>query len=410
MKTAKLLLTVMVGVMLLGAVALAEENAPGERKRQRTKAGRGGDRRQRMRERGDFQKNTLERMTKNLDLTADQQKQIKQILDTHKQAVENWMKENGENLKSLREQFRKARKEKDTEAAKALRKKMAESTKGRRELRETMRKQIDAVLTDKQKAKAKTMMRQGRRAVIGAHMVRRALGQVKLTDEQKAKIKKIVDETQASAGKVKSAKEKNELWQKALKTIKSDVLTKEQVKKFEEAMLRMGRRYGRMRLGADLNLTDDQKAKAKKIRETYRDKIKNAKPEERWELIKKMRGELESILTDEQKAKAKKHRERNMRRFREGVAGVLDLTDDQKAQGKKIRESYRDKIKNAKGEERRELIKKMQDELESILTDEQKAKVKKHREERNKRWENRKERRRGRRGRRGPVEENDKDE
>jgi Spy/CpxP family protein refolding chaperone len=407
MKTAKLLLTVMVGVMLLGAVALAEENAPGERRRQRAKAGR-GDRQQRRQARGEFRKNIFERMVKELDLTADQQTQVKQIFDTHNQAIENWMKENGENVKSLHEQIRKARKEKDTEALKSLRKKMAEAMKGRRELREARRKQIEAVLTDEQKAKAKEMMRQGRRAVIGAHMVRRALGQVKLTDKQEEQIKKIVADTKAEAEKTDASKGKGELWRKAIETIKSDVLTKKQAKKFEEATHRMKRRQGRMSLLAHLDLTDDQKAKSKKIREKYQDKIKNAKGEERWELVKKMREELESILTDEQKAKAKKHRERNMRRFREGVAGVLDLTDDQKAQAKKIRESYRDKIKDAKPEERRELFKKMQGELESILTDEQKAKVKKHREERKERWQNRQERRQGRRGRRGPAED-DKD-
>ncbi|MCK4627082.1 MAG: Spy/CpxP family protein refolding chaperone, partial [Phycisphaerae bacterium] len=290
MKTAKLLLTVMVGVMLLGAVAGAEENAPGERKQRR------------MQNREEARKGRLERMVKNLDLTADQQTQVKQILDTHHQAIENWMKENGENLKSLREQFREARKEKDAEALKALRKKMADSMKGRRELHAALRKQIEAVLTDEQKAKAKKMMGQRHRAVIGARMVRRALGQVGLSDEQKEKVKKIVADTQKSACKVETPKEKGELWQKAVKTIKSDVLTREQVKKFEEAMQRMGRRHGRMRLLAALDLTDEQKAKGKKIREKYQDKIKDAKGEERWELIKKMREELESILTDEQKA------------------------------------------------------------------------------------------------------------
>ncbi len=402
MRTVKLLLTVMVGVVLLGAPALADENAPGERKRQRTKAGRTGDRRQRTRARKEFQKNTLERMTKNLDLSADQQKQVKQILDTHRQAVENWQKENGEDLKSLREQFRKARKEKDAEALKALRKKRADSTKGRRELYATMRKQIEAVLTDEQKAKAKTMMRQGRRAVVGVRMVRRALGQVGLSDEQEVKIKKIVADTKAAADKAKTPKEKGELWQKAIKTIKSDVLTEEQVKKFDAAMQRMGRRYGRMRLAADLNLTDEQKAQGKKIREKYQDKIKNAKGEERLELIKKMREELESILTDEQKAKAKKHRERNRKMFRNRVGNALGLTDEQKEQMEKIEAKYRDKIKEAQGEERRELVKKMREEMSTVLTDEQKAKAKERREERKKRWQKRRGRNKGPGGRRRP--------
>ncbi len=400
MKTAKLVLAVMVGVVLLGSVALAEEGAPGDRKQRR------------MRVREEARKGRLERMVKDLDLTAEQQKQVKQILDTHQQAIENWMKENGEDLKALREQMRKARKDKDHEALKGLRKKMADGTKGRRELHAALRKQIDAVLTDKQKAQAKKMRYQRYRAVIGARMVHRALGQVNLSNEQKEKVKKIVADTKTAADKAKTPKEKGELWQKAVKTIKSDVLTKEQAKKFEQALLRMRRRQRQMSLFGALNLTEDQKAKSKKIRETYREKIKDAKPEERRELIKKMREELESILTDEQKAKAKKHRERGRKMFRNRAANALGLTDKQKEQMEKIEAGYRDKIKKAGPEERRELIKKMREEMSGVLTDEQKAKAKERREEQRKRWQNRRGRNEGRRGRGrrgggGPAEDND---
>lgn len=365
MKTARLVMAVMIGVVMLGSAALAEEGDPVERKRQR------------MRVRQEARKDHIERVLKELNLSAEQQTQVKQILETHRQAVENWLKENGEDLKTLREQMRKARKEKDHKALKGLRKKMADGMKGRRELQKSLRKQIEAVLTDEQKTKAKEMMRRGHRAVIGARMVRRALGQVGLTDKQEEQIKKIVAETQSSACKVESPKEKVELWQKAVKTIKSDVLTKEQAKKFEQSMNRMRRRYGRMMLMTGLNLTDEQKAQAKKIREKYHDKIENAEPEERWELMKKMREELESILTDEQKAKAKKHR-RRMFQGRGDWAG-LNLTDEQKAQAEKIREDYRNK-------------------MDSILTDEQKAKVKERHEGRRKRWQNRRGRNGGRRG------------
>lgn len=306
MKTVKLVLVTMVGVMLFGASALAEEGAVGEQKRPRMEA------------RKQFQHNLYERLVKELNLTADQQAQVKQILDTHRQAVENWQKENAEELKSLREQMDKARAEKDTETLKALRKKMAEGMKGRRELQEAMHKQIKSVLTDEQKEKFENISRMVRRVVEGARQIHAALRGLDLNDEQKEKIKKIIAETGEAAGKVETPKEKGELWQKALKTIKSDVLTEEQVKKFEQTMNQMRQRRGLMGPMAGLNLTDEQKAQMEKIGAKYRDQIKNAGPEDRRELMKKMRDEMNSVLTDEQKAKVKKNREEQMNRRRQG--------------------------------------------------------------------------------------------
>ncbi len=306
MKTVKLVLVTMVGVMLFGASALVAEDAVGEQKRPR------------IQDRREFRDNLHERILKELDLTADQQAQVKQILETHKQAVENWQKENAEELKALREQMEKARAEKDTEAVKSLREKSAKIFKGRQELQESLNKQIKAVLTDEQKEKFENLSRLVRSAVIGAQQIRTALRGLDLNDEQKEKIKKIIAETGEAAGKVETPKGKLELWQKAVQTIKSDVLTEEQVKKFEQAMNQMRQGRGLMGPMADLNLTDDQKEQMEKIEAKYRDQIKNAGPEDRRELMKKMRDEMNSVLTDEQKAKVKKNREEQMNRRRQG--------------------------------------------------------------------------------------------
>ena len=269
MKTARLFTMAMIAVILLGTSVQAQNAAPDRRARPVK------------RERGEHLKNLFDKMVKELDLTAEQQTQIKQILDTHRQAMENWLKENGEDLKALREEFKKARKEGNKEALKTLHEKRVSLLKGRREMGEAMHKQVSAVLTDEQKKKFEKGRRVRHRAMAGPQMVLRALGQAGLSDEQEAKIKKIVAETKDAAGKVESPKEKGQLWQKAVKTIKSDVLTDEQAKKFEQSMLRMRRRRNQMRIASALNLTDEQKGKIKSIRTGFREKIKNADREDR---------------------------------------------------------------------------------------------------------------------------------
>ncbi len=291
MKTVKLVLIAMVGVMLFGASAMAQENATDKPTTQRREVRR------------EFLNNLYERLVKELNLTADQQAQVKQIIETHKQAVENWQKENGAELKSLHEQMAKAREANDAEAVKALREKLDKIFKGRQELQESLNKQIKAVLTDEQKEKFENLSRLFRRAVEGVQQIHAALRGLDLNDEQKEKIKKIIAETEEAAGKVETPKEKGELWQQALNTIKSDVLTEEQAKKFEQTLQQMRERRGFMGLMADLNLTDEQKAQMEKIEAKYRDQIKNAGPEDRRELMKKMHEEMNSVLTDEQKAK-----------------------------------------------------------------------------------------------------------
>ncbi|MDY7009805.1 MAG: hypothetical protein SVV80_03540 [Planctomycetota bacterium] len=299
MKIVRLVLAAMVGVSLLGASAMAAEGAGSEQRRR--------NRQHRMERRKDL----FERLVKELDLSADQQAQVKQIIETHNQAVENWRKEKSEDLETLREQMEKARKAEDAEALKTLREKVTGIFKGRRELQEAMHKQIKEVLTKEQNAKAEKMFQRGLRAVMGAGMIHRALGQLDLSDEQKEKIRKIHENYR---DKMKNAKpeERRELMEKMREEMNS-VLTDEQKAKAGDLRNRM---FQRPEDWAGLNLTDEQKARIKEIRENCRKQI-------------------DSVLTDEQKAKIKERREERMKQWRNrqgrrgrGGGGGLSTDED----------------------------------------------------------------------------------
>lgn len=111
------------------------------------------------------------------------------------------------------------------------------------------------------------------------------LAKLNLTDDQKAKIKEILQAAREQAQKAEDPKAKLEAFKAALETIKTTVLTDEQRKEIGDAKGKLGERLGKLRerLGqgkaatgegagkfsgpaADkFNLTDDQKAKIKEI-------------------------------------------------------------------------------------------------------------------------------------------------
>ena len=325
-----------------------------------------------------------EKMLDELNLTADQQSRIKQILETHHQAMMNWRKQHAAELKSLREEIIEARKNREAEKVKQLRTRIAKILKERRELTESLRKQIEDVLTDEQREKAKEIFREARAAGVSIRRITFALKKLDLTDEQKQKIKAILKDAREDAQKADTPKEKEKIWADAIEEIKKDVLTESQVKELDRIMRKTKIRKKIWHALASLKLTDDQRKKIAEIWKEYHEKIAQAKPEERWTLIRKMHEEILSVLTDEQKEQLKEMREK----FVKHVADILDLTDEQREQIKKIRDKYREKIANAKGKERRRLIKQMFREIDSVLTDEQKAKIRKWREK-HRRWRRR---------------------
>ena len=198
-------------LLVFGGVVFAQE-AEGPRERPRRDRGDRGDRMADMRQ----------RLQEQLGLTEDQQKQFRQIMETHRQALENWQKENGEALRELQKQMREAMEAKDKDKVQSIREKMNKLFEGRRELQEGLTKRLGDVLTAEQMAKYKASFGQrpggpGGRPGMFRHPIFRVLMFVRrmdLTEQQQEKIKKTLDQ--------------------AVHKILQEVLTPEQQKRLKE--------------------------------------------------------------------------------------------------------------------------------------------------------------------------------
>lgn len=176
----------------------------------------------------------------------------------------------------------------------------------------------------------------------------------------------------------------------------------------------------------DLNLSEDQKARMKTIREAQRAEMKAMKDAsltkeqskaKRKEIHEKYRSQVQAVLNAEQKAKmeqmqakrkeAGKNGQFKKERRADGAKGLnrikgqsfgrnLDLTTEQQAKMKAIREEYKGQIealradkstdKDQKRARMQELMKNQQAQMKSVLTKEQIEKLessKKQRPQRN---------------------------
>jgi len=116
----------------------------------------------------------------------------------------------------------------------------------------------------------------------------------KLSDEQRARMREILSQARQDAKQAKTPQEKRKIFSSAFKKVHADVLTDEQrarVKKMRET-------YG-------LNLTDQQKKQMKAIWAEACEKAKAAKtPQEKREILRDAWKRGKEVLTDEQRAKA----------------------------------------------------------------------------------------------------------
>jgi len=188
-----------------------------------------------------------------------------------------------------------------------------------------------------------------------------------LTDAQKKEIEGIRKDAMA---KIKDAKpeQRREIFKKMREAI-DGVLTEEQREKMKKAR-KGGPRGGR----PDIGLTEEQKEKMTAIRKAAAEKAKDAKPEERRAIYAQARKDCEALMTKEQLEKMKKARQGGPR-----GRGMPDigLTDDQKAKIETIRKEARAAAKDAKGEDRKAIFAKMKKDIDALLTDEQREKMKK---------------------------------
>ena len=164
-----------------------------------------------------------------------------------------------------------------------------------------------------------------------------------------------------------------------------------------------------------LNLTEDQKAKLKTLHEQQKKEMealkkdKEANKEQRKEIHKKYRDQMESILTPEQKQqfekmKADKKEGRKNGEFkkgegfgrkggfdRDGLAKELNLTQDQQDRVAKIRSDFRSQFAALRNDQSlsddqrktkfKELMKAQQAQMKTVLTPEQVEKMKSLRKE-----------------------------
>jgi Spy/CpxP family protein refolding chaperone len=161
-----------------------------------------------------------------------------------------------------------------------------------------------------------------------------------------------------------------------------------------------GRKAG---FGKNLDLTEQQKADAKKINDEYNAKVKALKSNDKLtmaeynkqmaELQKERRTKLEALLTPEQKAKATEMKENaqekadiRQEKMLEKMKTNLNLSDDQVAKIKSIHENYATKAKairedkNLSAEQKKDqlatLAKERKEAVNNVLTPEQKEKQK----------------------------------
>ena len=135
---------------------------------------------------------------------------------------------------------------------------------------------------------------------------------------------------------------------------------------------------GRGQKMPDIGLTEDQKKEIAGIRKAGMAKVKDAKPEERREIMAQIRKDIHAVFTKEQLEKLQKARgEGGQGR---GGRPDLGLTDEQKEKMAAIRKETATKMKDAKPGDRKAIMEESRKKFEALLTPEQLEKLKKARQ------------------------------
>jgi Spy/CpxP family protein refolding chaperone len=236
---------------------------------------------------------------KALDLTADQRPQIRQILDTHRQAMENWVKEHRQELQDLRGQLANAG---DDAQRKEIRAKLAKLEADRQQLVQKMHRAIREILTPEQQTKFDELIREGvARGVAELARIRRALAALDLSADQKAQVEKILQDARTQAEQAKDPAEKAKILRTALQEIRTKVLSAEQAEKLAKLLTQEVPRP--MAMLEKLNLSAEQKEQVQKILQEAREKAAAAEdPQAKAQIIKAAWEKIQKdVLTDQQR-------------------------------------------------------------------------------------------------------------
>ncbi len=173
---------VVAAAVMLASAAMAQDGGGRESRRARAASGPAGEQ-------------VVERLLTELNLSEDQQKTVRQIFDTQKQAVSNWRKENMAQLKDLHKQVVDARENGDQTKLDAAQKSVQKILESRKALHENLIKQSRTALTPDQLAKAQKLMGRFRDQHPGVGLMEE-IKKLNLSDDQKKQAMAIWDKAQ----------------------------------------------------------------------------------------------------------------------------------------------------------------------------------------------------------------------
>ena len=255
----------------------------------------------------------LEEAVKELQLTQQQEAQVRQILETHRQAIANWRKENQGKLEELQQQIKAAREAKDAENRKSLVEQRRQLLASRMKLTSNMLKQLGEVLNKEQVAKIEGVL--GAMAPRPFEALRNALQSLNLTEAQQTQVKEILAKAREE---FRAAMEQDDtdkagaILREARSKIVKEVLTDAQRQQLEQARenLKDEMRDAFLARLKKLNLTAEQQKKVDEIMAETRKKAQategiDAKKAVWREAVKEIR---QQVLTKEQREQLAKDR------------------------------------------------------------------------------------------------------
>ncbi|MDP6546231.1 MAG: hypothetical protein QGH60_19805 [Phycisphaerae bacterium] len=266
----------------------------------------------------------LEKLLESFNLSEEELARVKQIFDTRRQADANWKKENSEDFKDIRDAMVQAKKDGDSAAMKAAHERMKKLMASRKDAAQEVFVQLSEVLSKEQLAKVRGSM-SPQRSGGGGHLLRgrvlnAALAKLDLTDVQEAEIKKIQDALNAETKKARAAMKEAKTREEKAEIMKAlSQTTKEawdKIKKIlgEDLTAKLQQIAGEMAKNAQkrndpfagLNLTAEQREKITAIRQSVRQKMRDAEgPDAKRAVITEMRKEIDNVLSDQQKVQLK---------------------------------------------------------------------------------------------------------
>lgn len=238
-----------------------------------------------------------------LGLPAETEAAVLQILETHRQAAENWRTENQAALAALKEQFQAAREAGDAEALQALGEEFRQLMQGGLQLREALMAELSEVLSEEQLAQLHPR-RGGRghgwRGHRGMGHAPRFIAELGLTEEQIEQAKAIFAEAREQAASAETGQAKMEIFRAAMQRVHDEVLTAEQQVRVDEAM----ERFSSLGLPEELQFTEQQREQMQALCQEVRASLgEDATPEERRAALHAgFQRFREEVLTEEQRA------------------------------------------------------------------------------------------------------------